>query len=61
LTVGPTFKILGQATATLDIDVDMKVDLSYNVNGAKLFFPPSQNNPSGGTFSPGNGRKLPLD
>ncbi|KAF5370996.1 hypothetical protein D9615_010020 [Tricholomella constricta] len=53
LTIGPTFKILGQATATLDVDVDMEVDLSYTVNGAKLFFPPSPNNPSGGSFSPG--------
>ncbi|GLB45261.1 putative expressed protein [Lyophyllum shimeji] len=53
LEVGPTFKILGQDTATLDLDVDMKVDLSYNVNGAKLFFPPSSQDPSRGTFSPG--------
>ncbi|KAF8073317.1 hypothetical protein FPV67DRAFT_1409522 [Lyophyllum atratum] len=52
LSIGPTFKILGQATATLDVDVDMKVDLSYDVQGAKLFFPPSANHPSGGSFSP---------
>lgn len=60
LSIGPTFKILGQATGTLDIGVDMKVDLSYTVNGAKLFFPPSDSHPSGGEFSPSNNRKSPL-
>lgn len=59
MTVGPSFKILGQATATLDIDVDTKVDLSYTVTGAKLFFPPSPDNPSGGSFSPGTARASP--
>ncbi|RDB30165.1 hypothetical protein Hypma_012365 [Hypsizygus marmoreus] len=54
LSVGPTFKILGQATATLDVNVNMNIDLSYTVNRAKLFFPPSPNSPSDGSFSPGN-------
>lgn len=58
LSVGPSFKIEGQAKATLDIDVDMTVDLSYSVQGAKLFFPASQNHASGGNFVPGQTRKL---
>lgn len=49
LTVGPTFKILGQVTGDLDIGVDLKADLSYTVKDAKLFFPPSK--PSIGQFS----------
>ncbi|KAG6907149.1 hypothetical protein DXG01_010326 [Tephrocybe rancida] len=56
LTLGPSFKILGQTTATLDVDVDMVVDLSYSVNDAKLFFPPSSKHASGGPFSPGKAR-----
>ncbi|KAG6857113.1 hypothetical protein H0H87_009238 [Tephrocybe sp. NHM501043] len=57
LTLGPSFKILGKTTATLDVDVDMVVDLSYSVDDAKLFFPPSANHKSGGPFSTG---KVPL-
>ncbi|KAG5638044.1 hypothetical protein H0H81_002164 [Sphagnurus paluster] len=54
LTVGPTFKIMGQATASMDVNVDMTVDLSYTVTDAKLFFPPGSNQQNGGTFSAGN-------
>lgn len=52
LSIGPTFKIIGQAKANLDINVDMTVDLSYKVDGAKLFFPASKGHPSGGGFKP---------
>ncbi|KAF5371015.1 hypothetical protein D9615_010015 [Tricholomella constricta] len=54
LTIDPSFKILGQVSATLDVNLELKLDLSYTVNGAKLFFPPSPNHPSGGSFSSGN-------
>lgn len=56
LSIGPTFKIIGQAKADLDINVDMTVDLSYKVDGAKLFFPASKGHPSGGGFKPGETR-----
>ncbi|KAJ7246984.1 hypothetical protein C8J57DRAFT_1359761 [Mycena rebaudengoi] len=52
LTIGPTFKIQAQATASLDVDVDMKVVLAYKVEGAKLFFPKSDSLTSGGNFGP---------
>ncbi|KAJ7708197.1 hypothetical protein B0H17DRAFT_1031883 [Mycena rosella] len=52
LTIGPTFKIQAQATATLDVNVDAKVVLAYHVENAKLFFPKSDSLTSGGTFNP---------
>ncbi|RDB30162.1 hypothetical protein Hypma_012361 [Hypsizygus marmoreus] len=60
LTLGPTFKVLGQATATLDIGVDVKVDVSYNINQAKLFFPPSPKYPGSGVFHPGTSGPVKL-
>ncbi|KAJ7580284.1 hypothetical protein C8J56DRAFT_279200 [Mycena floridula] len=51
LTLGPSFDILAKADATVDIGVDLQLDLKYTVAGAKLFFPPNNNNPtSGGSF-----------
>ncbi|THU98962.1 hypothetical protein K435DRAFT_828282 [Dendrothele bispora CBS 962.96] len=52
LTLGPSFKIQGQATANLDIDANLSVDLAYHVDNAKLFFPPSDDAASNGGFSP---------
>ncbi|KAK7457234.1 hypothetical protein VKT23_010536 [Stygiomarasmius scandens] len=52
LTLGPSFKIQGQATANLDIDAQLSVDLAYHVENAKLFFPPSDDATSDGGFSP---------
>ncbi|KAJ7474870.1 hypothetical protein FB451DRAFT_1246877 [Mycena latifolia] len=52
LTIGPTFKIQAQATASLDVNVDAKVVLAYHVENAKLFFPKSDSLTSGGTFNP---------
>uniref|UniRef100_A0A0W0EY55 DUF7223 domain-containing protein n=1 Tax=Moniliophthora roreri TaxID=221103 RepID=A0A0W0EY55_MONRR len=54
LTLGPSFKIQGQAKATLDIDADLTVDLAYTVDNAKLFFPKSDAQKSGGDFTPTN-------
>ncbi|ESK93406.1 hypothetical protein Moror_1817 [Moniliophthora roreri MCA 2997] len=54
LTLGPSFKIQGQAKATLDIDADLTVDLAYTVDNAKLFFPKSDTQQSGGDFTPTN-------
>lgn len=56
LTIGPTFKIQGQATASLDIDADVTVGLSYSVNDAKLFFPREEGQKSGGAFAPADSR-----
>jgi len=56
LSLGPTFKILVQATASLDVGLDMQVDLSYAVKNAKLFFPPTDGSSSGGSFVPGQER-----
>lgn len=52
LSVGPSFKILGQAKASMDVEADMKVNIAYNVKDAKLFFPSSQEQKSGGAFDP---------
>ncbi len=41
LTVGPTFKLNANAKATLDVDIDMTVNLAYTIKNAQLFFPPS--------------------
>ncbi|KAG5640821.1 hypothetical protein DXG03_006893 [Asterophora parasitica] len=57
LTVGPTFKVLAQASADVDLGVNLKVDLSYTVSDAKIFFPPGSNQTSGGTFTPGEARQ----
>ncbi|KAF9269765.1 hypothetical protein L218DRAFT_969553 [Marasmius fiardii PR-910] len=51
LTLGPSFQILGQAKATLDVDATVDVTLAYHVEDAKLFFPPLDEK-SGGQFQP---------
>lgn len=62
LTVGPTFKIQGRATASLNLAMNTTVDLSYTIQNAKLFFPSSANHQSGLTFNPGNSPlKLSVD
>ncbi|KAJ7087908.1 hypothetical protein B0H15DRAFT_736963, partial [Mycena belliarum] len=52
LTIGPTFKIQAQATASLDVNVDATVVLAYRIDNAKLFFPRSDSLKSGGNFNP---------
>ncbi|KAG5640943.1 hypothetical protein DXG03_006595, partial [Asterophora parasitica] len=54
LTVGPSFKIFGQATANVGVGVNLKVDLSYTVSGAKVVYPPVPGTNSTGIFIPGN-------
>ncbi|KAF9451431.1 hypothetical protein P691DRAFT_773101 [Macrolepiota fuliginosa MF-IS2] len=54
LTLGPTFKINGQALATVDVDVNLNVDLAYTLTNAKLFFPKSSTLSSGVGVSPGS-------
>jgi hypothetical protein len=52
LQLGPSFKINGNVIANLDVDVDMTVNLAYNVKNAQMFFPPSDKHKSGGDFKP---------
>lgn len=62
LTIGPTFKIQGRATASLNLALNTTVDLSYTIQNAKLFFPSSANHQSGLTFNPGESPlKLSVD
>ncbi|KAJ6531441.1 hypothetical protein DFH09DRAFT_1370588 [Mycena vulgaris] len=51
-SLGPTFNIYGELIAELDADVSVSVDLAYDVDGAKMFFPPDTQ-ASGGGFTPG--------
>ncbi|KAJ7438102.1 hypothetical protein B0H11DRAFT_594503 [Mycena galericulata] len=54
LSIGPQFKIQADVSATLDIDLDLTVDLSYCISDAKLFYPPSAYNTNSGKFMPNN-------
>ncbi|KAH9475749.1 hypothetical protein JR316_0011308 [Psilocybe cubensis] len=47
LTIGPSFVINGQATATLDLDVGLTVGISYTIDNAQLTFPPNGQKSSG--------------
>ncbi|KDQ51373.1 hypothetical protein JAAARDRAFT_41224 [Jaapia argillacea MUCL 33604] len=51
-TLGPSFLINAQATATVELDVDLAVGLAYSVTNGKLFFPPANGHTSGGIFTP---------
>ncbi|KAJ7247005.1 hypothetical protein C8J57DRAFT_1724658 [Mycena rebaudengoi] len=51
-TLGPTFTIYGEIAAALDVSgVGLSVDLAYNIQDAKIFFPPGSQN-STGVFTP---------
>lgn len=59
LTIGPSFKISADAKASLELDVDMKLDLAHNITNGHLVFPPQANSTqtngtSGGVFIPGD-------
>ncbi|KAG5638045.1 hypothetical protein H0H81_002165 [Sphagnurus paluster] len=55
LTVGPTFKVTAQASARLDVGIDVTADLSYSVAGAKIIYPPVAGTSSNsGIFVPGS-------
>jgi hypothetical protein len=61
LTIGPSFKIDAQATAKLDLGVDLTVGLNYNINGAQLVFPPNSGaNQNQGAFNIGDTRRFLL-
>ncbi|KAJ7474893.1 hypothetical protein FB451DRAFT_277804 [Mycena latifolia] len=54
LTIGPAFKVAGELTGNLDVDVDLTVDLSYCISNAKLFYPPTPFHNNSGKFTPNN-------
>ncbi|KAJ7929627.1 hypothetical protein B0H13DRAFT_1964126 [Mycena leptocephala] len=54
LTIGPTFKIGVQGTASLDIQAQATLTLDYKVEGMKAFFPAADSVSSGGGFTPGD-------
>ncbi|KAJ7929623.1 hypothetical protein B0H13DRAFT_930026 [Mycena leptocephala] len=54
LTLGPSFKVQGELSGNVDLDMDLTVDLSYCISGAKLFYPPSAYNTNSGKFTPNN-------
>jgi hypothetical protein len=51
-TLGPSFKVNAQANATLDLDIDMAVNLAYKITDGQLIFPPNAKLPGGGNFAP---------
>ena len=57
-TLGPSFKVNAQATATLDLDINMAVNLAYKVTNGQLIFPPNAQLPGGGNFAPSDARKF---
>lgn len=61
LTVGPSFKLNAEATAELDVDLDMTINLAYHVNDVQLFFPPSYGLNSTGNLSPDDARERSVD
>ncbi|KAJ6531427.1 hypothetical protein DFH09DRAFT_933845 [Mycena vulgaris] len=55
LTVGPSFQLSAQVTATLDVNLDMKVAINFDVANAQLSFPPGSGDaPDGKAFSIGD-------
>lgn len=56
LTLGPAFEVNAMASAAVEGDADMTVDLAYTITGAKLYFPPNSGS-SAGTFAPANTSK----
>ncbi|KAJ7617398.1 hypothetical protein FB45DRAFT_225452, partial [Roridomyces roridus] len=54
ITIGPEFKIQASTSATLDLDMDLTVDLSYCISDAKFVFPPDPFTNSSGKFTPNN-------
>ncbi|THH05785.1 hypothetical protein EW145_g4539 [Phellinidium pouzarii] len=52
IQIGPQFVLNAEATANIDLDVDMSIDLAYNVDSLQLFFPPSSGHTSTANVSP---------
>lgn len=44
----------------MDVDLDLTVDLSYCISGAKFFYPPDPYNKNSGKFTPNNSRRFPF-
>lgn len=55
LTIGPSFQINGQAKATLNLDVDMRVGVNYHIEKAEFVFP--KGGKKGGAFTPNDTRE----
>ncbi|KAG6862118.1 hypothetical protein C0995_005930 [Termitomyces sp. Mi166 len=55
LTLGPTFKIVGELSADFDTDVDLQAELSYSITNARIMYPRSSNTASSGTYAPSSG------
>ncbi|TDL21134.1 hypothetical protein BD410DRAFT_868623 [Rickenella mellea] len=56
-SIGPEFALNARATATLDVNVNMGIDLAYDVQKLQLVFPPTSDQPSSGSPTP---RDTPL-
>lgn len=56
LKVGPTFNINAEATVTIDLELDMAVDINYQINNLQLFFPAQQGHTSAVDVSPQDSR-----
>jgi hypothetical protein len=52
LSLGPSFELIGQLKAALDLDLNVTVGLNYNITDATLAFPPGNTRKSGGDFKP---------
>ncbi|KAF9445254.1 hypothetical protein P691DRAFT_785478 [Macrolepiota fuliginosa MF-IS2] len=50
LSVGPTFQVNARATASLNLDVDMRVGVNYHIGNAQFVFPGGEKND--GAFTP---------
>lgn len=57
-TLGPSFEIDAQATATIDLDLALDVDLAYGISDLQLFFPPSSDHQSRANVAPKDTRKF---
>ncbi|KAJ7770745.1 hypothetical protein B0H16DRAFT_219894 [Mycena metata] len=54
LTLGPSFQVDAEVSGTVDVNLDLTVDLTYCISGAKLFFPPDPFHNNSGQFTPNN-------
>ncbi|ESK93403.1 hypothetical protein Moror_1814 [Moniliophthora roreri MCA 2997] len=54
LEVGPTFEINARATASLDVNMDLTVGLTYQISDAQFTFPAKANDKTKGDFKLGD-------
>ncbi|KAF8896684.1 hypothetical protein BD779DRAFT_1433082, partial [Infundibulicybe gibba] len=50
LSIGPNFQINAEATAVLDLNVDLNVGVNFHISNAQMTFPPSSGQGSSGAF-----------